>query len=63
MTITIEPILNIGSHKCLVEADGWTVRTRDGGLSAQFEHDIVITRDGPEILSVPDAEYELEDGF
>ena len=63
MTITIEPILNTGSHKCLVESDGWTVRTRDGGLSAQFEHDIAITRNGPEILSIPDAEYELEDGL
>ena len=63
MTITIEPILNTGSHKCLVEADGWTVRTKDGGLSAQFEHDISITRNGPEILSIPDSEYELEDGL
>ncbi len=63
MVITIEPILNTGSHKCVVEADGWTVRTKDGGLSAQFEHDIAITRGDPEILSLPDAEYELEDGF
>ena len=63
MTITIEPILNTGSHKCLVEPDGWTVRTKDGGLSAQFEHDIAITRDAPEILSLPDKEFELEDGL
>jgi len=63
MTITIEPILNIGSYKCVVEADGWTVRTKDGSLSAQFEHDIAITQNGPEILSIPDAEYELEDGL
>jgi methionyl aminopeptidase len=63
MTITIEPILNTGSHKCLVEADGWTVRTKDGGLSAQFEHDIAITKGAPEILSMPDPEFELEDGL
>ncbi|MBI3132770.1 MAG: type I methionyl aminopeptidase [Acidobacteria bacterium] len=63
MTITIEPILNIGSHKCIVEPDGWTVRTKDGSLSAQFEHDIHITKDGPEILSIPDPEFELEDGL
>jgi methionyl aminopeptidase len=63
MTITIEPILTTGSHRCLVEADGWTVRTRDGGLSAQFEHDIAITKDGPDILSLPDPEFELEDGL
>jgi methionyl aminopeptidase len=63
MTITIEPILNVGSHKCLVEPDGWTVRTRDGQLSAQFEHDVAITKDGPDILSIPDPEFELEDGL
>ncbi len=63
MTLTIEPILNIGTHKCIVEADGWTVRTKDGSLSAQFEHDIHITKDGPEILSIPDPEFELEDGL
>jgi methionyl aminopeptidase len=63
MTITIEPILNIGSHRCLVEPDGWTVRTADGRLSAQFEHALAITKDGPDILSYPDPEFELEDGF
>jgi methionyl aminopeptidase len=63
MTITIEPILNIGTHKCIVEPDGWTVRTKDGMLSAQFEHDIAITKDGPDILSIPDPEFELEDGL
>ena len=63
MTITIEPILNLGSHRCLVEPDGWTVRTADGRLSAQFEHALAITKDGPDILSYPDPEFELEDGL
>ena len=63
MTITIEPILNVGSHRCLVEPDGWTVRTADGALSAQYEHAVAITRDGPWILSMPDPEFELEDGL
>jgi methionyl aminopeptidase len=63
MTITIEPIFNTGSHRCLVEPDGWTVRTADGCLSAQFEHAVAITKDGPWILSMPDPEFELEDGF
>ena len=63
LTITIEPILNVGSQKCRVERDGWTVRTVDGQLSAQFEHMVAITKDGPEILSLPDAEYELDDGL
>lgn len=63
MTITIEPILNVGTNKCLVEPDGWTVRTADGQISAQFEHMIAITESGPEILSYPDKEFELEDGL
>lgn len=63
MTITIEPILNRGSHRCIVEPDGWTVRTADGQLSAQFEHTVAITKDGPDILSRPDPEFELEDGL
>ena len=63
LTITIEPILNIGTYKCLVEPDGWTVRTADGQLSAQFEHMVAITKNGPEILSYPDPEFELDDGL
>jgi len=63
MTITIEPIFNLGSQRCLVEPDGWTVRTADGALSAQYEHAVAITKDGPWILSMPDPEFELEDGF
>jgi methionyl aminopeptidase len=63
MTFTIEPILNVGTHRCLVEPDGWTVRTADGQLSAQFEHALAITRDEPLLLSLPDPEFELEDGI
>lgn len=63
MTFTIEPIFNIGSHRCLAEPDGWTVRTADGSLSAQFEHSVAITKDGPLILSTPDPEFELDDGL
>ncbi|MBI4912309.1 MAG: type I methionyl aminopeptidase [Acidobacteria bacterium] len=62
MTITIEPIFNTGGARCRVEKDGWTVRTADGGLSAQFEHMVAITKDGPEILSLPDPEFEMPDG-
>lgn len=63
MTITIEPILNAGTHRCRVERDGWTVRTVDGLMSAQFEHMVAVTKDGPEILSLPDPEFELDDGL
>ncbi|WP_005032575.1 type I methionyl aminopeptidase [Holophaga foetida] len=59
MTITIEPILNAGTHRCLVEPDGWTVRTADGQLSAQFEHTVAITSGEADILSLPDPELEL----
>ncbi len=49
---TIEPMINVGSrHTLLDRRDGWTVRTRDRKLSAQFEHTILMTEDGPEILT------------
>lgn len=63
LVITIEPILNMGTQRCLVEPDGWTVRTADGALSAQFEHTVAITKGEPDILSLPDPEFELEDGL
>jgi len=50
---TIEPMLNIGGWKTrLDKSDGWTVRTMDQSLSAQFEHTILMTEDGPEILTL-----------
>jgi methionyl aminopeptidase len=51
MVITIEPMLNIGSYHATIDDDGWTARTRDGKLSAQYEHTIAITADGPLILT------------
>ena len=52
MCFTIEPMLNVGTHKCKVDrGDGWTVRTADGSLSAQFEHTVLMTEGGPEILT------------
>ena len=50
---TIEPMLNQGTWRTVVDhADGWTVRTSDGKLSAQFEHTLLMTDDGPEVLTV-----------
>ena len=50
---TIEPMLNTGTWKTVLDrSDGWTVRTKDGGLSAQFEHTILMTEEGPEILTL-----------
>ncbi len=53
MCFTIEPMINEGSrYTKLDKRDGWTVRTRDRKLSAQFEHTILMTEDGPEILTL-----------
>ncbi|MGB0388777.1 MAG: type I methionyl aminopeptidase [Ardenticatenaceae bacterium] len=51
MVFTIEPMINAGSHDRYTLNDGWTEVTKDGKLSAQFEHTIVIAKHGPEILS------------
>jgi methionyl aminopeptidase len=51
MVITVEPMINLGSAEVRVLADGWTVVTADGSLSAQFEHTVLVTRDGFEILT------------
>lgn len=51
MVITIEPMLNTGAWEAKLDDDGWTARTIDGGLSAQYEHTIAITKDGPIILT------------
>ena len=52
MCFTIEPMINEGTRQTVLnQADGWTVRTRDGGCSAQFEHTVLMTETGPEILT------------
>jgi methionyl aminopeptidase len=51
MILAIEPMVNEGKYKVQVLPDGWTVVTKDGSLSAHFEHSVAITDNGPEILS------------
>ncbi|CAF2051023.1 unnamed protein product [Brassica napus] len=51
-TFTIEPILTIGTTECVTWPDNWTTLTADGGVAAQFEHTILITRTGSEILTI-----------
>jgi methionyl aminopeptidase len=51
MTLAIEPMVNAGTDRIKVDADGWTVRTVDGKPSAHFEHTVLITEDEPEILT------------
>lgn len=55
MTLTIEPMLNLGSLDYDIWDDGWTVQNRDGKFTAQFEHTLVITEDSNEILTIPDS--------
>ena len=52
MTLAIEPMVNAGGFDVKVLPDGWTVLTKDGSLSAHFEHTIVITPDGPKIMTL-----------
>ena len=51
LVLAIEPMVNAGGHAVRTEADGWTVRTVDGSLSAHFEHTVLITEGEPEILT------------
>ena len=55
MVLTIEPMINIGAYGCTIDANGWTARTIDGKLSAQYEHTLAITEDGPIILTDQDS--------
>lgn len=54
MAFTVEPMVNAGTSAVRTDADGWTVRTADGSLSAQFEHTVLIGPHGPEITTVLD---------
>lgn len=51
LVLAIEPMINAGGPEVYVKADGWTAATRDGSLSAHFEHSVAVTADGPYILS------------
>ena len=51
MTFTIEPMINAGSHEIVILPDGWTAVTRDARPSAQWEHTILVTHDGHEVLT------------
>jgi methionyl aminopeptidase len=53
MTFTIEPMLTLGTHQHDIWADGWTVVTKDRRRTAQFEHTLVVTEDGSEVLTLP----------
>ncbi len=58
MTFTIEPMINQDSHKTKLKKDGWTVVTRDKKLSAQWEHTILVTQNGYEVLTLRPFEIQ-----
>jgi methionyl aminopeptidase len=60
MTFTIEPMINLGDWRCRVLADGWTAVTADGSLSAQFEHTVLVTETGVEVLTLGAGEVPPE---
>jgi methionyl aminopeptidase len=51
MAFTIEPMLTLSDPEVVQWDDGWTIATLDGSLSAQFEHTVLVTRDGVEVLT------------
>ena len=53
MALAIEPMINLGTGKVKMLADGWTAVTRDGRASAHFEHTVLVTNGDPEILTIP----------
>jgi methionyl aminopeptidase len=63
MCFTIEPMINVGGYEVDVLDDGWTVLTRDRSLSAQFEHTLVVTKDGCEVLTARDRPLRFSEIF
>lgn len=60
MTLAIEPMVNQGAYEVVQDPDGWTFRTKDGTLSAHFEHTVVITERGHEVLTQRQAPDRAE---
>lgn len=59
MTFTIEPMINVGKYAVRVLSDGWTVITKDRSLSAQWEHTLLVTPEGAEVLTKRQEETDL----
>ncbi|MEM9160203.1 MAG: type I methionyl aminopeptidase [Verrucomicrobiota bacterium] len=55
MVVCIEPMVNMGRRHITMDGDGWTAKTADGSPSAHFEHTVLIGKEGPEIISVPEG--------
>ena len=59
LVLAIEPMITMGGWEVETLADQWTIVTRDGSMAAHFEHTVVLTEDGPEVLSVADGKGTL----
>lgn len=62
MVIAVEPMLNLGAEDVYMLDDDWTIKTSDGSLSAHFEHTVVVTKDGCQILTGEISNDEKENG-
>lgn len=60
MSLCIEPMFNMGGRHTRVDDDGWTVRTKDGSLSAHFEHTVALTPDGPQVFTAGEEPVAVE---
>ena len=64
MTFTIEPMINAGKRHVRLLPDGWTVVTKDHSLSAQWEHTVLVTEDGVEVLTLgPEDRDQMPEAF
>ena len=61
MALCIEPMFNMGRRHTKIDADGWTVRTEDGSLSAHWEHTVAITPDGPMVFTASEDPVPVEE--
>jgi len=52
IALAIEPMVAVGNYEVIIDKDGWTARTKDGSLSAHYEHTVVVTKDGPLVITV-----------
>ena len=57
MVVTLEPFINAGRGRVKADADGWTLRTVDGSVSAQYEHTVVINGDDPILVTKVEGDY------
>jgi methionyl aminopeptidase len=60
MALCIEPMFNLGSRETTVDPDGWTVRTKDGSLSAHWEHTVCLTPDGPQVFTAGESPVPVQ---